>query len=118
MNTKEAILALSQSEKIKTGIVWVSQALELPRGLHPPETQGAERVIQALMGMIVHEVHLARKVSPGAAWDRLETPLEKAGVMIRSGVAAESVVHLTQALSQATSIGHEAMTLLKNEGLL
>ena len=118
MNVNQAIMALSQSEKIKAGLVWVSQALELTRGLHPSESRGAERVIQALMGMIVHEVQLAGKVSPDAAWDRLEKPMEQATVMIHSGVGAESVLHLTQALSQATSIGHEAMTLLKEKGLL
>ena len=38
--------------------------------------------------------------------------------MIDSGVAPEAVIHLTQALSQVTSIGHRSMTVLKEEGLL
>jgi len=37
MNTREAIMAFSQSEKVKSGIIWVSQALELLRGLPTPE---------------------------------------------------------------------------------
>ena len=32
MNAKEAIMAFSQSEKIKSGIIWTSQMLELIRG--------------------------------------------------------------------------------------
>jgi hypothetical protein len=39
-------------------------------------------------------------------------------VMINSGVASESLHHLTQALSQVTNIGQRSMTQLKTEGLL
>ena len=38
--------------------------------------------------------------------------------MIDSGVAPESVVHLTQALSQVTTIGHRSMSFLREKGLL
>jgi len=52
------------------------------------------------------------------SWDEVLRHIDKALVMINSGVAAEAVVHLTQALSQVTSIGHRSMTILKGEGLL
>jgi hypothetical protein len=57
-------------------------------------------------------------VSEDDAWDEIEKTIEKALVMINSGVAAESVVHLTQALSRITSIGHRSMTVLREKGLL
>lgn len=118
MKTSEAVLALSQSEKIKAGLIWLSQALELKSGMHPSDSRGAEQVIQALAGMIGHEVILARKVAPDASWDAVEKYLEQAVVMIRSGVGAESVLHLTQAVSRTTGIGQRAMSLLKDKGLL
>jgi hypothetical protein len=118
MKTSEAILALSQSEKIKAGLIWLSQVLEILGGLHPSDSRGAEQVIQALGGMIDHEVALARKIAPDASWEAIEKYIEQAMVMIRSGVGPESVLHLTQAVSRTTSIGQRAMSLLKEKGLL
>jgi hypothetical protein len=57
-------------------------------------------------------------VTGDVSWDEVLRHIDKAMVMINSGVAAEAVVHLTQALSQVTSIGHRSMTFLKGEGLL
>ena len=118
MNSKEAIMALSQSEKIKAGLIWVSQILELGRGLRLPESQGAEQVVKALLAMIGHEVGLARNIAPDEAWEAVEKRLEQAVVMVNSGVGSESVPHITQAISRTTGIGQRAMTLLKEKELL
>ena len=118
MNTKEAIMAFSQSEKIKSGIIWVSQLLELLRGLPEPEKQGAEKAIKLLVDMIFQEIQLAGSVAAGEAWEGIEKSIDQAVVMINSGVAPESVVHLTQALSQVTTIGQRSMSALKEKGLL
>jgi hypothetical protein len=118
MKTSEAIIAMSQSEKIKAGLIWLSQALEIMSGMHPSDSRGAEQVIQALGGMIGHEVALARRMAPDASWEAIEKCIEQALVMIRSGVGPESVVHLTQAISRTTGIGQRAMSLLKEKGML
>jgi len=111
-------MAFSQSEKIKSGIIWVSQALELLRGLPTPEKSGAEKTIKLKIDMIVQEIRLAKNVTGDPAWDDIEAVLDQAMVMINSGVAPESVVHLTQALSRVTSIGHRSMSMLKEKGLI
>ena len=118
MNVQGAIMAFSQSEKIKSGLIWVSQALEMLKGLPETEKQVAERTIKAIIGMIVHEIRLAGGVAGHAPWEDVERPIEQAMVMIESGVATESVVHLTRALSQVTGIGHSSMSFLKEQGLL
>ena len=118
MNNKEAIMAFSQSEKIKSGIIWASQMLELIRGLPEPEKQGAERAAKTLVDMIFHEIKLARSVSPGEAWEDIEKNMDQAEAMIHSHVAPESVVHLTQALSQVTTIGQRSMSFLQEQGLI
>ncbi|MBC8418462.1 MAG: hypothetical protein KJ573_17285 [Proteobacteria bacterium] len=118
MNIHEAIMAFSQSEKVKSGIIWVSQALELLGGLPTHEKQGAEKIIRMKVDMIVQEIRLARNVTGDAAWDNIEPIIDQAIVMINSGVAPDSVVHLTQALSRVTSIGHSSMSFLKEKGLL
>jgi len=68
--------------------------------------------------MTVQEIRLAKNVTGDPAWDDIEAVLDQAMVMINSGVAPESVVHLTQALSRVTSIGHRSMSTLKEKGLI
>jgi hypothetical protein len=118
MTVQEAIMAFSQSEKIKSGLIWVSQMLQLVQGLSGPEKQGGERIVKAIIGMVCQEVRLSKTVAVDAAWDEVEKWLDQAMVMIHSGVAPESVVHLTKALSVVTGIGHRSMSLLKERGHL
>ena len=118
MNAKEAIMAFSQSEKIKSGIIWTSQMLELIRGLPDPEKQGAERAVTMLVDMIFQEILLAGSVASGEAWEDIEKNIDQAAAMIHSHVAPESVVHLTQALSRVTTIGQRSMSFLQKQGLI
>ncbi len=118
METREAIMAFSQSEKVKTALIGVSQSLELLAGMSFPETEGARKVIRMNIEMMRQEIQLAGNLSGDPLWDEIEKPISKAVVMIESGVGPEAVVHLTQALSQVTSIGHRSMTVLREKGLL
>ncbi len=118
MKTSQAIMAFSQSEKVKTGLISASQSLELLSGLPFPENNGAQKVIRMNIEMMRQEILLARNISGDETWDEIEKSVGKAVVMIDSGVAPESVVHMTQALSHVTSIGHRSMTALKEKGLL
>ncbi len=118
MEISQAIMAFSQSEKVKSNLICVSQSLELLGGLPFPENEGAQKVIRMNIEMMRQEIQLARNLSGDDAWDEIEKNIGKAVVMIDSGVAPESVVHLTKALSQVTSIGHRSMTVLKEKGLL
>ncbi len=118
MTVREAIMAFSQSEKIKSGLIWVSQLLELGQGLSGLEKLGGEKMIEAIISMVVQEVRLAKTVAKDPAWEDVEKGIDQAIVMIDSGVASESVLHLTQALSQVTGIGHRSMSYLKDQGHL
>ena len=118
MNIPEAIMAFSQSEKIKSGIIWASQALEMSGGLQGPEKTGAEKIIRLKMDTMVQEILLAGKLTGNRDWKDIESLIDQAVVMINSGVGPDSVGHLTRALSMVTSIGHRSMSLLKEKGLL
>ena len=118
MEVQKTIITFSQSEKIKSGLIWVSQALQLLDGLQEPEKRGGETVAKAILDMIVHEIQLGKNVSGDVSWDEVLGHIDKAMVMINSGVAVEAVVHLTQGLSQVTSIGHRSMSFLKEKGFL
>lgn len=118
MQTQDAILAFAQSEKIKAGLIWISQALAMSKGLDEHERRGAERVVNAMIGMIEHEIQLAKKLTGDASWEQILRNVDQALVMIRSGVGSESVVHFTQALSGVTNIGQRSMAFLKEVDLL
>ena len=118
METKQAIMAFSQSEKIKSGLIWISHSLEMLGGLPEPEKKGAEKLINAIINMIVHEIRLAGALVEEEPWKEIEKGIEQAIVMINSGVGSEAVPQLTRALSQVTTIGHRAMSFLKEKGLL
>jgi len=111
-------MAFSQSEKIKAGIIWVTQALELLGSLPASEMQGAERMIKSIVDMVFQEIHLAKNVAGDERWEDAEKSVDQAMVMINSGVGPESIIHFTRALSQVTSIGQRSMSYLKEQGLL
>lgn len=118
MEIQEAIMAFCQSEKIKSGIIWVSQSLQMLEGLPEPEKNGAVEIIKSLFNMIIHEIKLAERYADDVTWADTEKYIEQAIVMIDSGVAFEAVSHLTKSLSKITNIGHRSMSFLKEQGLL
>ena len=118
MHTREAILSFSQSEKIKAGIIWLSQALALLNGLPEKNRKSAEKVAHVFLSSLLRDVHLSAKLSGDEAWRDAEKNIDLALVMLDSGVAKESTYHITRALGSVTTIGQRAMTYLKDEGLL
>lgn len=118
MKESEAILAFSQSEKIKSGIIWVSQMVEMQQGLEEKYRPGTDNLLEAMVGMIGHEVHITGNVTEDFRWQEAEKSINMALVMIRSKVSQESTFHLTNALAQITGLGNQAMNFLKEKGLL
>lgn len=118
MDTKSAIITFSQSEKIKTGLIWASQTLEANLGIAEPEKSGSQRIIAILLNLIANEVHVAMKMAPHDRWEEAMRHIDKAVIMIHSNVAHDAPFHLSKALSQVTSIGHESMSLLAEQRLL
>ena len=118
METNEAIMAFSQSEKIKSALIWATQLADVHLALAEADKPGAEKIIKTLVGMIYNEISIAHKAAPHENWLQAEKDMNTALVMLNSGVTHESGYHLTQALSKVTSIGQQSMTQLVEEGLL
>jgi len=117
MNSKAAITEFSQSEKIKSGIIWTSQTLNLLSGMSEAEKKGAEAVLKTIIAMIGREVHLVRKATGDTAWMNAEKNIDMAMVMMDSGVAHEAAFHLTRALRQVTGKAQRSMSVLVDKGL-
>jgi hypothetical protein len=118
METRAAIISFSQSEKVKSGLIWCSQCVHILQNMPMPEQQGALRLLQALIAMIANEAQLARQASGDPIWLEVDKCLHTARVMADSGVAHEADFHFTHALSQVNRIGQRAMTDLIEKGLL
>jgi hypothetical protein len=118
MQTSQAIKAFSQSEKIKTGLIWANQIIEVYTALPDSEKPGAERILKTLINMIASEIHIAKNAAPHSMWLEAAKDVDSALVMLNSGVGHDSGYHLTQALSKVTTIGQQSMSLLVEKGLL
>ena len=118
MHVNQAIIAFSQSEKLKSGIIWANQIIEMVVALSESEKSGAEKVLKTLINMVATEILVAKKAAPHDAWLNVEKDINTAIVMLNSGVTHEAGYHLTQALTKVTTIGQQSMTLLMDEGLL
>ena len=111
-------MAFSQSEKLKAGLIWASQVIEIHKALPEADKSGSEKIIRAIVDMISNEIFICKKSAPHELWLEIEKNIETAAVMIRSSVAHEAGFHLTRALTQVTTIGQRSMSILKDKGLL
>ena len=118
LDTKQAILAFSQGEKIKAGLIWASQLVGTLDSVFGGERHETRQVAISLVQMIRHDVSLASKVAMDERWEEVDKAIERSLTMISSGVMTESVTHLTKALSHVTTIVQRAMELLNEEGML
>jgi len=118
MDTRQAILAFSQSEKAKSALIMATQLMEIYNGLPEPEKHCAERFIRAFLGMITSEISLAKKMTPADMWTAVDKSLNTAFVMMNSGVLSEASYHITQAISAVTTIGQRSMQFLMDQKLL
>jgi len=117
MEPKSAVLSLSQGEKVKAGLIWASQGLAVLEGMDGVERSGGIRIIRMLVAMIENEVGLAKSITQDPSWDEIPPVLERAAVMMDSGVPVEANTHLSTALSKTTGILQRAMTYLREKDL-
>lgn len=118
MEINDAITAFSQSEKIKAGLIWASQAVEIYKSLFEADKPGAEKIMTALVNMIGNEILICKKSAPNELWAEIEKDIDTAMVMINSNIAHEAGYHLTQALTKVTTIGQRSMSILTDKKLL
>lgn len=118
MQTRQAIIAFSQSEKVKSALIWCSTCAHLSQNMPEQQQQGAVRVLQSLVAMVANEVQLARQASGEPIWLEVDKILNTARIMIDSGVSGEAEYHFTQALTQVNRIGQKSLTYLMEQGMM
>ena len=113
ITTQHLAITYGQADKIKSGLIWVSQTLQISAAMPPVEQKGAETIVQHILGMVADEIHMIARIGQGALWQEAAADVDKALVMMRSGVPGEAVHHLTHAVSAVTSIAGRAMAMLQ-----
>lgn len=111
-------MAFSQSEKIKAGLIWVSQIIEFMGGLSGEQKSGVQKSVIVLLRMVAQETALAKALTGHEDWKVSEGHIEKALVMLDSGVEEEAMLQIARALSKVTNVGQQAMTQLQESGHL
>jgi hypothetical protein len=118
MDTRTAIMAYSQSEKIKSGLIWISQLAEITKGMNGEKRFAGENMVLNMIAFVANEANLAKKIAYDQNWEEIEKNIEKARVMLHSGIFEEITYHLTKALSQTTGIGQKSMSYLLENRLI
>ncbi len=114
---KQAISAYTQSEKVKSGLIWVSQLADQVAVMEAPCRQKGLMLLKTLAHMVADESDLAGRITGDKRWHEIGKMINMALVMINSGVPQETGFHLTRALTQVTRIGGQAAAVLKAHGL-
>lgn len=114
---KKAVSAYSQSEKVKSGLIWISQLADQVTAMEGPVRKQGQMFLKTLVQMVSDESDLAGNITGDTRWHEIGKKINLAMVMINSGVPQETGFHLTQALVHVTRIGGEAASLLKENNL-
>ena len=115
---RQAVAAFSLCEKIKSGLIWTTACAQQAAAQEGLARQGAMALVESLLGMVMGETLCAHRLTGDPAWDEVVRAMDKAMVMIRSGIPQEAVYHLPRALSLVTGIAQRAGEQLKARELL
>ncbi|WP_319408948.1 hypothetical protein [uncultured Desulfosarcina sp.] len=117
IDVRQAISAYTQSEKVKSGLIWICQVSDQVAAMDGPGRQQGLSLLKTLAHMVADESDLAGRITGDQGWREIGIKINMALVMINSGVPQETAFHLTQALTRVTRIGGQAASVLKENGL-
>jgi hypothetical protein len=117
IEVKQAISAYAQSEKVKSGLIWICHVSDLVAAMDGPGRSQGLDLLKMLAHMVADESDLAGRITGDRCWYGIGKKINLALVMINSGVPQETSFHLTQALTQVTRMGGKAASVLREKGL-
>jgi len=115
--SRQAVIAYAQSEKVKSGLIWVCQVSEQVAAMDDAARQHGMRLLRTLAQLVGDEALLAGRITGDRHWLEINQKINMALVMIQSGVPQETSFHLTQALTLVTRLGGQAAALLQEKGM-
>ncbi|WP_419662222.1 hypothetical protein Dvar_26720 [Desulfosarcina variabilis str. Montpellier] len=115
--SRQAVITYAQSEKVKSGLIWVCQVSEQVAAMDDAARQHGMRLLRTLAQLVGDEALLAGRITGDRHWLEINQKINMALVMIQSGVPQETSFHLTQALTLVTRLGGQAAALLQEKGM-
>jgi hypothetical protein len=116
-DVKKAVWVYVQSEKVKSGLIWIGQIADQVAAMDGAGRRQAVAMLRTLVHMVADESGLAARLSGDSRWHDIGRKINMALVMIDSGVPQETTFHLTRALTRVTRIGGQAAMVLKQNSL-
>ena len=113
---QQAVVAYAQSEKVKSGLIWVCQVSHQVAAMDDAARRHGVSLLRTLAHLVGDEAQLAGKITGDRRWSEIGQKINMALVMIQSGVPQETAFHLTQALTLVTRLGGKAAAALKDKG--
>lgn len=117
IDIKQAVSAYAQSEKVKSGLIWISQVADQVAAMEGPGRREGLMLLRTLAHLVADESDLAGRITGDKDWYEVGKKINTALVMIDSGVPQETAFHLTRALTRVTRLGGQAAAMLKRNGL-
>lgn len=117
IDVKQAVSAYAQSEKVKSGLIWISQVADQVAAMDGPGRRQGLMLLKTLAHLVADEADLAGRITGDKDWCEVGKKINMALVMIDSGVPQETVFHLTRALTRVTRLGGQAASVLEQNGL-
>lgn len=117
IDIKQAVKAYAQSEKVKSGLIWISQVADQVAAVDGPGRQQGLTLLKILAHLVADESDLAGRITGEKEWYEVGKKINMALVMIDSGVPQETAFHLTRALTRVTRLGGRAASVLRQNGL-
>ncbi len=118
MGTREAILNLEYSEKMKSGLIIGTSLLDQLISLKDEELSGGKKILVGYLEGLLREVRIAGNVLGSGHYDDLERKVMEVIGRIQMSQFQEAQWSFSEAISLATTACQSSMNLLMEKKLV
>ena len=117
-SVREAMMLFQFSERIKAFLIVASKMIDGLKGLEGAELSGAKRMFGRFLDAVMAEARLAMNATGRQEFDDVGSLLSETSNLARSGLVDEALRMIADAISRVATCGSEALSFLKERGLI
>ncbi len=117
-SVKEAMTLFQFSERIKAFLIVASKMVDGLKGLEGAELSGARRMFGRFLDAVMAETRLAMNATGRQEFDDVNSLLSETSNLARLGLVDEAMRMIADAISRVATCGSEALSFLRERGLL
>lgn len=118
METREAILDLQYSEKIKSGLIIGTSLMDQLGSLKGEELSGGKKVLVWYLEGLLREIRIAENVLGRGRYSDLERKLMEVIGRVQMSQFEDALRSFSEAISSATTLCQTSMSLLMEKKLI